>query len=239
MFGSAGNQVRGFGFLHDGSVPTVFNFLSAGVFSLSNTEQRTLEAFVQAFPTTFAPIVGQQTTLTSTNGAAVDTRISLFIARAQTAFALVGLPGATECDLVVKGVVGGLARGWLMDPASGLFQADRAADPLLTDAQLRALAATAGQELTYLCAPPGTGMRIALDRDEDGAFDRDELDAGTDPADPFDVPGGTPTMTATSTLTVTATPTVTSTSTATATHTLTPTVSATPTAPCLRFRNSD
>ena len=143
---------------------------------------------------------------------------------------LVGLPGATECDLVVKGVVGGLARGWLMDPASGLFQADRAADPLLTDAQLRALAATAGQELTYLCAPPGTGMRIALDRDEDGAFDRDEIDAGTDPADPFDVPGGTPTMTATSTLTVTATPTVTSTSTATATHTLTPTVSATPTA---------
>ena len=30
-----------------------------------------------------------------------------------------------------------------------------------TDAALRALAATAGQEVTYTCAPPGSGSRIA------------------------------------------------------------------------------
>src|SRR5262249_45107745 len=79
MFGSSGNQIRGFGYLHDGSVPTVFNFLGAGVFDLTNTEQRNLEAFVHSFPTTFAPIVGQQTTLTSTNGATVGGRIDLLI----------------------------------------------------------------------------------------------------------------------------------------------------------------
>ena len=31
---------------------------------------------------------------------------------------------------------------------------------------------------------------MALDRDEDGFFDRDELDAGSDPADPDSFPGG-------------------------------------------------
>jgi YVTN family beta-propeller protein len=228
MFGSAGNQVRGFGYLHDGSVPTIFNFLSAGVFDLTNTEQRNLEAFAHAYPTTFAPIVGQQTTLTSSNGGTVGARISLLIARAQAAFPLVGMPGVTECDLVVKGTAAGLARGWLMNPASGLFQSDRAADPLLTDAQLRAVAATPGQDLTYLCAPPGTGTRIGLDRDEDGFFDRDEIDAGADPADPFDVPGGTPTATPTGT--AAATFTLTATPIGTATATFTPTATPTGTA---------
>jgi hypothetical protein len=31
-------------------------------------------------------------------------------------------------------------------------------------------------------------MRIALDRDEDGEFDGDEIAAGTNPADPSSVP---------------------------------------------------
>jgi hypothetical protein len=31
--------------------------------------------------------------------------------------------------------------------------------------------------------PPGNGTRLALDRDEDGFYNRDELRAGTDPAD--------------------------------------------------------
>jgi DNA-binding beta-propeller fold protein YncE len=230
MFGNANPQIRGFGFLHDGSVPTVFNFLSAGVFSLNNTEQRQLEAFIHAFPTTFAPIVGQQTTLTNTNGGTVGSRIDLLIARAKACFTLVGMPGVSECDLVVKGTAGGEARSWLgeLQGACGpsqtlLFQGDRASDPLLTDAQLRAVAGIAGQDLTYTCAPPGTGVRIALDRDEDGFFDRDELDAGSDPADPFSVPGGMITPTPTATRTFTFTPTATPTG--TATFTFTPTAS--------------
>jgi hypothetical protein len=70
-----------------------------------------------------------------------------------------------------------------------LFVGDRAGDPALTDAQLRAVAA-AGNQLTYTCAPPGTGARMAIDRDEDGALDQDEEDAGSDPADPGSIPGG-------------------------------------------------
>jgi hypothetical protein len=186
-----GNQIRGFGFLHDGSIDTVFHFLQATVFVnfFSLTERREMEDFTMAFDTTFAPMVGQQVTLTDSNGATVDMRLDEMIAAATTAFTLVGQPGAKECDLVVKGTVGGEARGYLLNNLTGQFESDRALEPALSDVQLRALA-TAGQELTYTCVPPGSGTRIALDRDEDGFFDTDEVDAGTDPANPASFPGG-------------------------------------------------
>jgi len=196
---SLGAQVRGFGFLHDGSVDTLFRFHGAGVFSINDTERAQLEQFVLAFDSNLAPIVGQQITLTSTNAAAVGGRIDLLIARA----------AAGECDVVVKGNVGTEQRGWLRQ-ANGQFRSDRLADPLLSDAALRAQAASAGQERTYTCVPPGSGQRIGVDRDEDGFFDRDELDAGSDPADPASVPaGGTTTTSTTFSSTTTSTTTTT------------------------------
>lgn len=52
-----------------------------------------------------------------------------------------------------------------------------------------ALAADAGTPLNIItCVPTGSGMRIALDRDEDGALDGDEITAGTNPADAASVP---------------------------------------------------
>jgi DNA-binding beta-propeller fold protein YncE len=193
--GHQGPQIRGFGILHDGSVDTVFRFLGASMFTtLSTLDREKLEQFMFEFPTDYAPIVGQQATLDSTNGATVGPRIDLLIARAGTCFELNGVPDASECDLVVKGTLDGESRGWLGRPPGGcdngqplLFHGDRASDPVLTDEQLRALA-TGGDRLTYTCVPPGSGTRIALDRDQDGHLDRDELDAGTDPADPLSFP---------------------------------------------------
>jgi DNA-binding beta-propeller fold protein YncE len=189
MFGVAGgtnlgDQVRGFGFLHDGSVDTVFTFVSAGVFqNLNNTLRRNLEAFSLAFDTGLAPAVGQQISVSATTVADTNViaRIDLLRARAD----------AGECDLVVKAVIGGEARGALY-VGGDQFQRDRHSDPLLTSAALRALAGTAGQEQTYTCVPPATGGRIGLDRDLDGTWDRRELDCGTDPADPLSEP---PTLT--------------------------------------------
>ncbi|MBI3783841.1 MAG: hypothetical protein HY270_10605 [Deltaproteobacteria bacterium] len=183
-----GDQVRGFGFLHDGSVATLFDFMHATVFGLGEDERSDLEQFILAFDSNYAPIVGQQITLSDGNAPVAGPRIDLLEARAMSAFVLVDHPGAHECDLVVKGTIGGAARGYLFDPADGLFHSDRRTEAALSDGQLRGLAATAGQPLTYTCAPPGTGTRVALDRDADGFYDRDELDAGTNPADAMDHP---------------------------------------------------
>jgi len=188
--GFKGAQVRGFGFLHDGSTDTLFRFHHAFVFNqadfgfISNPGgfppgapgdllRRQVEAFVLAFDSNLAPIVGQQATVTSINFPSQSGRLDLLVDRA----------AAGECDLVVKAVVGSVPRGWVMVPGRR-FRSDRAAEPLLTEQQLRLLAITPNQPLTYTCVPPGSGFRAGIDRDEDGVLDADELDAGSDPGDP-------------------------------------------------------
>ncbi|MFN8643749.1 MAG: thrombospondin type 3 repeat-containing protein [Candidatus Binatia bacterium] len=177
-----GRQVRGFGFLHDGAVDTLARFHSATVFSTNATQEAQLEQFVLAFDSDLAPIVGQQTTLTGANAALfpVATRLNLLEQRA----------AQNECDVIVKGTSAGQQRGWVRQ-ADGNFRSDRAAEPLATSLQVRLLGTAPGQELTYTCVPPGSGERMGVDRDEDGYYDRDEIDAGSDPADPLAIPGGT------------------------------------------------
>jgi hypothetical protein len=166
--GSLGDQVRGTGFLHDGSVGSVKNFVQAPVFTLTPAQESDLEQFSLAFATDLAPIVGQQVTLTSSNGGVVNPRIDLMIARAGTAFTSLMLGGAvTECDLVVKGSVGGVERGWVRE-SGGLFRDDT--NTTISDTALRALAGSEGP-LTYTCAPPGSGARMGINRDEDSALD--------------------------------------------------------------------
>jgi DNA-binding beta-propeller fold protein YncE len=179
---ATGEQVRGFGFLHDGSIDTIFRFLGANVFSLSNQEQRDLEALMMVFDTDLAPIVGQSVTIDAASTAEELARRDLLVERAGAPLVLHGTAAATECDLVVHGVVGGEARGFLRQ-SDGSFTSDRQAEAARSLAELTALAQVAGQGLTFLCAPPGTGNRMALDRDEDGVRDRDELDQGRSPID--------------------------------------------------------
>ena len=50
-----------------------------GLFGINNSKQSQVEAFMIAFDTDLAPIVGQQVTLTSTNSGTVGARISLMI----------------------------------------------------------------------------------------------------------------------------------------------------------------
>jgi hypothetical protein len=164
----AGDQVRGFGFLHDGSVQSVAVFLTASVFNLNATQESQLEQFSLAFPSDLAPIVGQQATLTAAGGAEVNARIDLLIQRAGTVFTSLMLGGAVrECDLIAKGTFGGEPRGWVRE-ASGLFRDDTNAT--ITAANLRALAGTEGP-ITFTCVPPGSGVRAGINRDRDLLLD--------------------------------------------------------------------
>jgi hypothetical protein len=81
-----------------------------------------------------------------------------------------------------------------------MFRSDLSTEPLLTDAALRLEAGTANQERTYTCVPVGSGVRIGVDRDSDGCFDRDETLGGSDPADPLDSACGLSTTTTTTSL---------------------------------------
>lgn len=178
MFGQAGlggdplaPQVRGFGYLHDGAVDTVMTFLGSGnpssVFQFpgGDPQRAQVVSLVMAFDTDVAPIVGQQVTLTAANSAdpVVDERLDLLIARAVTLYSDPDRPGNTECDLIVKGRIGGQPRGWWMS-GTGSFTPDLDSGAVIPDATLRSFAATAGQELTYTCVPPGSGQRVGIDR---------------------------------------------------------------------------
>ncbi|HEY9422199.1 MAG TPA: beta-propeller fold lactonase family protein [Thermoanaerobaculia bacterium] len=186
--GFKGDQVRGFGFLHDGSVDTVFRFTHGLSFSEifvgpgnnglpdgpeGELQRRQLEAFILAFPTNLAPVVGQQITLTASSSAAVGGRVDLLRQRAD----------AGECDLVAKTRISGDEAGFLY-VGSGLFARDRRGQPPITAAALRSLATSSGRPVTYTCVPPGSGERVGVDRDGDGSWDGDERHAHTDPADP-------------------------------------------------------
>jgi YVTN family beta-propeller protein len=187
-----GEQVRGFGFSNDGSIDTLFRFHHGLSFSeafvgvgnrgllpgpAGEVQRRQLEAFVLAFPTNFAPIVGQQITRTAASPSAVDARIDLLRQRAD----------AGECDLIAKTEIADVEVGFLYT-GSGKFRSDRRALPAITDATLRFLGSHAGRAITFTCVPPGSGERIGVDRDGDGAWDGDERDAHSDPADPNSAP---------------------------------------------------
>ena len=160
-------QVRGFGFLHDGSSDSIVSFLQGTFFSFpgGDTQRTDLANFLFAFPSDLAPVVGQQVTLRSDNASDPDLtgRLDLLVARAGTAYSSVDRFPNNECDLVVKGRIAGVPRGWWMS-APGVFTPDSSAEATISDADLRLLAQTPGQDLTYTCAPPGSGVRMGIDR---------------------------------------------------------------------------
>ncbi|MFG0316248.1 MAG: hypothetical protein ACF8XB_03165 [Planctomycetota bacterium JB042] len=188
----------GFGFLHDGTVDSLARFVNLQAFNVSSDQQTAdLVAFLLALSGSDLP--GSTGTLLEPPGtasldahAAVGTQTT--VVDAQTASAtqlqlvtdMLALADQGEVGVVVKGIQGGVERGYAYQ-GGGAFQADRQAETPTAAALLAA--AAPGSELTYTVVPAGTETRVGVDRDEDGALDRDELDAGSDPADAASTPG--------------------------------------------------
>ncbi len=156
-----GDQVRGFGYLHDGAMDTLDHFFSAPQFNLSrDDEQRfAIVDFVIASDSNLAPVVGQQVTLDgSLQYPAAAERLDLLVQRAL-------FDGdRPECDLVVQGVVGGARRSALLR-RDGFFHLDEAGEETLAIESVKRLAKLPGQPLTFTCLPPGTGERVAFGGD--------------------------------------------------------------------------
>ncbi len=189
----------GFGFLHDGSVDSIARFLSKPSFGFTSDQDiADMTAFLLSFSgggidlgdldNPMKPLgppsqdahagVGQQITLSAWPPTAGE---------AQRAQDMVNLAEAGALGLTVRGVHDGHMRGWTY-LAGGIAQSDRRSErlPFLT---LLAQVSQGGTR-TLTLVPKGSETRIALDRDTDGAYDQDELDAGSSPADPQDTPGG-------------------------------------------------
>ncbi|SPE29543.1 conserved hypothetical protein [Candidatus Sulfopaludibacter sp. SbA3] len=171
-----GDQMRGFGFLHDGGIDTLFRFLTAFPFSTAasangfplgtggDAMRRQMEEYMMVFDSNMAPIVGQQITPTAGVVASVSPRINLMMARAT----------AGECDLVVKTRLDEGEAGFLFNNA-GAFVPDRHGAPSVSFQGLIDMAQDQGLAITFTCAPPGSGVRMALDRNGDGIYDGDSL----------------------------------------------------------------
>ncbi len=160
-------SVGGFGFVHDGIDSTIFGFLSRpvfGVFANDTVRKRNLEAFVQCFDTGMAPAVGYARTVTSSNVAAADLESDWLLLENQAA--------AGNIDLIARGTVDGKLRGLLYRPAPGNYRSDRTGAGPFSKAQLRA-SIQAGDTLTIMGVPPGSGERMGIDRNQDGLLDGD------------------------------------------------------------------
>jgi hypothetical protein len=69
------------------------------------------------------------------------------------------------------------------DVPSAKFVPDSLIEQPLAESALRGSLAGA-DVLTYTAVPPGSGVRMGIDRDRDGWFDRTEIKLGFDPANP-------------------------------------------------------
>jgi DNA-binding beta-propeller fold protein YncE len=167
--GNLGEQVRGYGFVHDGTADTLAHFFTVRVFQptlnsgfpMKNPDatRRDVADFMLVMTQDLAPIVGQQVTLSSTTDSSATDRVDLFKARAQTSFVSKELGGTvTECDLVARVAENGKVAGYLYNGST--FQSVTGGASK-SDADLRAMARTPGQEVTYTCAVPGTGRNVA------------------------------------------------------------------------------
>ena len=160
---ATGPQVRGFAFNHNGA--TSSNFIIADL-GMPQADLLALRAFLYAFPTESPPVLGQQVTLASGRSGATS-RIDLLVQRGTV------VSPVPECDLVVSGIAGGVARSWSMDRI-GMFFPDRIGEPVLDRAAIEAMIAGPDDYLTFTCTPWGSGRRIGIDRDLDGLLNGDE-----------------------------------------------------------------
>ncbi len=188
---------RGFGFLHDGHADTMFRLMlhpvfgpdggsptftddPAGLQARRDVEALMLSDVEPLNEASTIPVIGRQETLVT--GPPIDPQER---AAVRSLIDIIDAQQLDNAEIVVAGVVEGVSRGYRYQ-GTGMFQSDRATE-VLTLEQLVAVGGP-GNRLTFTAVPTPNADRVGLDRDQDGAFDRDELDVCSDPADASSTP---------------------------------------------------
>lgn len=160
-------SIGGFGLLHNGSDPNIPAFLSKPVFqSFANDSVRkaNLNAFLLCFDTGTAPAVGYALTITAANVDKTTVASDWTVLESQAT--------GGNIDLIVKGTINGQRMGLLYRPASNDYQTDKTGVGPFTRSQLRQ-SILAGDTLTPMGVPQGSGVRMGIDRNLDGVLDND------------------------------------------------------------------
>ncbi|HEY8188603.1 MAG TPA: DUF4214 domain-containing protein, partial [Pyrinomonadaceae bacterium] len=177
MSKTPGEKMTGFGFSHDGSFDTIFNFQKAPQFNFgqagseatADSWRSSIEDMIMRFDTGTAPAVGMMVTVDATNKSSfnVQNRINLLVQQSNPQQS-----GAPNCDLVVRGFYFGSPHSFLR-LTNGMFQPDSQSEaPVTLQTLLNAVGP--GNELTFMGVPPGEGRLFALDRDGNGILNDDE-----------------------------------------------------------------
>jgi hypothetical protein len=161
------SSIGGFGIIHDGTDPSLQVFLSRPVFTNirnDTTIKNNLSAFVQSFDTGTAPAVGYSRTISGANVTTASVTNDWALLESQAA--------AGNIDLIVKGTLDGQLHGLSYQTNSGTYRPDSTNLLAMTHAQLYGKL-MAGDRLTIMGVPPGSGVRMGIDRNEDGILDGD------------------------------------------------------------------
>lgn len=161
-------SISGFGFLHDGRFPDLVSLLSLpvfGSFATNDIIKSNLNAYLLCLDTGTAPAVGYTLTLTASNVLTTDVSNDWTLLESQMAV-------GANIDLIVKARLENRSQGFLYDAGSDTYLRDSTQSTALTRAQLVS-AIQAGAVASLMGVPPGSGLRMGIDRDEDGVLDGD------------------------------------------------------------------
>jgi DNA-binding beta-propeller fold protein YncE len=166
---AAGAQsIDGFGLNHDGAVAGLFQLLSSTTefpkIANNPTDKRNLEAYVLCFDTGTAPAVGFTRTVTAANVGSTSAQSDWNMLQNQAT--------AGNIDLIANGTLNGQLHGLLYNPAAATYQTDTTGLGPFTQAQLTSMI-QAGDTLSFMGVPPGSGQRMGIDRNLDGILDGD------------------------------------------------------------------
>jgi DNA-binding beta-propeller fold protein YncE len=165
-FNEGGVSVNGFGFNHDGQIGGLVAQIdqpSFPIFQNNTAYKEAIEAFELCFDTGTAPAVGYSRTLTAANVTSSPAQSDWSTLQSQAA------TSPANIDLIANGTIQGQVHGLLYVPGDGTYQTNTAGLGPFTQAQLTAFI-QAGDTLTIMGVPPGSGSRMVLSGNTKSAF---------------------------------------------------------------------